>query len=202
MKSMIIFYRLLLRLYPASFRELFADEMQSTFADLLRDRQSQGRSSLLLAAQETAVLPLLALQELIDERLNSVNQTTNVTNASPRLLRATSIITTIILMGCSLIVWLLFLVTPSGADVGKLVLMIGVFHAIMLVSLLTAFRFPAYGSVVVITSAATLAVIQLALLSGLGVGPAGVLLVGLWAAPYIALGLAFRRQQRRPVLAA
>jgi hypothetical protein len=202
MNTVITFYRLLLCLYPASFRESFANEMQDTFADLLRERQAQGRGSMLLAARETAILPLLALHEHIDERLTSMNQTTTTNNAVPHVLRAVGIITTLFLLVCSLIVWLQFLALPSGADVSKLVLMIAVFHAVMLVSLLIAFRFPAYGSVVVIASAATLAVIQFALLSGIAVGVASALLVGLWAAPYIGLGIAIRLQQPRHAFAA
>src|SRR5688572_21239776 len=193
-------YRLLLRLYPASFREAFADEMQGIFADLLAEKQAQGHGSMLLAARETAILPLLALHEHIDERLTSMNQTTTTNNAVPPVLRAVGIITTLVLLVCSLIVWLLFVALPSGSDVSKLVLMIGVFHAVMLVSLLIAFRSPAYGSVVVIASAATLALIQFALLSGMGAGAASVLFVGLWAALYIGLGIAIRLwQHRRPV---
>jgi hypothetical protein len=201
MNTLITFYRLLLRLYPASFSNEFADEMQSTFADLLRERQGQGHESALLAARETAGLPLLALQEHINERLIRMSQPLAASSAVPPVLRSAGIIMTLLLLVCSLIVWLMFLASPSGAEVSKLVLMIVVFHAIMLASLLIAFRFPRYGSVVVLASAATLAVIQFFLLAALGIGPASTLMVGLWFAPYLVLGVATRLSQHRHPLA-
>jgi putative ABC transport system permease protein len=58
---MIRFYRLLLRLYPASFRAEYGDEMMAVFAQASADASPIGRIGLLLGAIADEVLNALAL---------------------------------------------------------------------------------------------------------------------------------------------
>jgi hypothetical protein len=66
MNAIITLYRILLRLFPLSFRDEFGDEMQSVFAELLTEKAANGLPSLAWTIlSELGSLPSAALRQCL-----------------------------------------------------------------------------------------------------------------------------------------
>lgn len=191
----ISIYRMLHRCYPPAFRADFALEMESVFAESLEAAAGRG-AVIRLCMREFCTLPILALHEHLIER------TSTMTLDSPfqkrrNTLRAASLLTT----GFLLVSSLLIAGAMGGYSAQHLVLIIFVFHAIMAVAVLTAFRWERAGGIIILTSAATLGAILLAVFLTSGLAGAA-LLSCLWMLPYAVLGTLFILLSRRARVAA
>lgn len=73
MNKIIRLYALLVRLYPRKFRDKFADEMQSVFADSIAEAAQRGLAALIaLCLQELRDLPGAILREHWQARSKSI----------------------------------------------------------------------------------------------------------------------------------
>ena len=73
MNKIIRSYALLVRLYPRKFRDKFADEMQSVFADSIAEAAQRGLAALIaLCLQELRDLPGAILREHWQARSKSI----------------------------------------------------------------------------------------------------------------------------------
>ena len=180
-------YSRLLRLYPVSFKTLFAEEMLEVFDLALSHARLQGPFALLyLGLKELAELPF----NLIREHISDYTQRLQNWSQQQRNIHYARWITRLALLCLSI-----FFLIVDGAPNNTEDLLISTSISILLVSGLLAWRWERAGGIVLTTSAITLAIIGAvgftAIFSDIVLSVLIILGAFLFVMPYLLIGVMF-----------
>lgn len=183
---MIWLYAQLLRLYPARFKALFADEMLDVFVMAQADARQSG-STTWFYLREVAELPLSIVIEHVRDGRHAKNVPMSDTATARRIVRAVAFGFAFFMVYTSAIA--LVNATPQGYMNALLYL---TYHAIMLGALLFTLRWEQMGGLIVIVSATTLSCIAcLGFATTPGLFWVALISTLIWMLPYVPCGLLF-----------